>query len=114
QPRIGYRFTGPLERIAVGRSLVSSLDLKAGETVPGRQHFPLETLIGRTKDSEVWTARHSKTGELRVYKFTPNGERLSALKREATLFRVLRASLGDRPDFARIIDWNFETPPFFL
>ncbi|HEX7011854.1 MAG TPA: winged helix-turn-helix domain-containing protein [Steroidobacteraceae bacterium] len=114
QPRIGYRFTGPLERIAVGRSLVSSLDLTTGAAVPGRQHFLLETLIGRSRDSEVWTARHSKTGELRVYKLTASGERLSALKREATLFRVLRASLGDRPDFARVIDWNFETPPFFL
>ncbi len=42
------------------------------------------------------------------------GARLSVLKREATLYRVLSESLGERPDIARILDWNFETPPFFL
>jgi non-specific serine/threonine protein kinase len=114
QPRIGYRFAGKRERIAVGRALSSSLRLQAGEPVPGRQHFALETLVGSSPGSEVWVARHDKTHELRVYKFSPGGERLAALKREATLYRVLRDSLGDRPGFARIIDWNFETAPFFL
>lgn len=114
QPRVGYRFVGTLERIAVGRAFASNLDLKAGEMVPGRPHFVLEAPIGRSSGSEVWTARHTKTRELRVYKFSPDGERLATLKREATLSRVLRDSLGDRPDLARIVDWNFETPPFFL
>jgi len=114
QPRVGYRFTGTLERVAVGRVLASSLDLKPGSAVPGRDNFILETLLGRSGSSEVWSAGHPKTHELRVYKFSPDGERLAMLKREATLFRVLRESLGERPDFARIIDWNFATPPFFL
>jgi len=114
QPRVGYRFVGPLERIAVGRAFASHLDLKGGEAVPGRANFVLETPLGSSSGSEVWTARHAKTRELRVYKFSPDGERLAGLKREATLFRVLRDSLGDRPDIARIVDWNFETPPFFL
>lgn len=114
QPRVGYRFSGSVERVAVGRVLASSLDLKAGDPVPHRQHFVLDTLIGRSAGSEVWTARHQKTRELLVYKFSPDGERLSALKREATLYRVLRDSLGERPDIVRIIDWNFEAPPFFL
>ena len=114
QPRVGYRFSGPLERIAVGRTLASSLELKAGDPVPLRQNFVLDALIGRSAGSEVWTARHPKTRQLLVYKFSPDGERLSALKREATVYRVLRDSLGERDDIARIIDWNFEAPPFFL
>lgn len=114
QPRVGYRFAGPLERIAVGRTLSSSLDLEAGMPVPGRSSFLLEALIGRSTGNEVWTAIHAKTRELRVYKFSPDGKHLAALKREATLFRVLRDSLGERADFARVIDWNFETAPFFL
>src|SRR3546814_16176890 len=28
--------------------------------------------------------------------------------------RVLRDTLGERDDFARVIDWNFESEPFFL
>lgn len=114
QPRVGYRFSGALERIVVGRTLSSSLALKTGDPVPHRQNFILDTLIGQSAGSEVWAARHQKTRQLLVYKFSPDGERLSTLKREATLYRVLRDSLGERPDIARIIDWNFEAPPFFL
>lgn len=114
QARIGYRFTGQVERIAVGRRFVNTLELKAGQPVPGRSHFLLKEQLSGTSGSEVWLARHEKTGELRVYKFSPDGARLAALKREATLARVLRESLGERDDIARIIDWNFETAPFFL
>lgn len=113
-PRIGYRFDGQLERMAVGDAPASPLALEAGATVPGRPHFLLERQLGRTLGSEVWLARHPRTREMRVFKFALDGEHLAALKREATLLRVLRESLGDRPEFVRAIDWNFETPPFFL
>jgi len=114
QPRIGYRFNGQLERIAVGRKLATRLELKPGTKVPGREHFILAKLIGQSRGSEVWTARHAKNQEMRVYKFSPDGAHLAGLKREATLSRVLRSTLGPRDDMARILDWNFETPPFFL
>ncbi|GAB4524306.1 MAG: hypothetical protein Kow00133_12520 [Amphiplicatus sp.] len=114
QARIGYRLAGPVERVAVGRRLANRLDLRAGGSVPGRPHFILREQLAGSRGSEVWLARHDKTGEPRVYKFSPDGERLSALKREATLSRLLRESLGEREDFARVIDWNFETAPFFL
>ncbi|MEC9358917.1 MAG: tetratricopeptide repeat protein [Pseudomonadota bacterium] len=113
-PRIGYRLSGAVERIAVGRRHVSALYLKPGDAVPWRDHFVLERQLGPARGSEVWLARHTKTHEPRVYKFSPDGERLSALKREATLSRVLRESLGPRQDFVRVIDWNFEQAPFFL
>ncbi|MEQ8991924.1 MAG: winged helix-turn-helix domain-containing protein [Pseudomonadales bacterium] len=114
QPRVGYRFDGPLARTAVGRSLASAFDLEAGMAVPGRPNFVLESQLGGAGRSEVWTARHGKMGELRVYKFALHGERLAALKREATLYRVLRDNLGERADIARVLDWNFESPPYFL
>lgn len=114
QPRVGYRFTGPVERVAAGRRLVNRLALSAGQPLPGRGHFTLKDQLSGTRGSEVWLARHEKTGELRVYKFSPDGARLAALKREATLARVLRESLGERDDIVRVIDWNFETAPFFL
>lgn len=114
QARIGYRFTGQVERIAVGRRHANTLHLAAGQPVPERGHFLLREQLSGTSGSEVWLARHEKTGELRVYKFSPDGARLAALKREATLARVLRESLGERDDIARVIDWNFETAPYFL
>jgi serine/threonine protein kinase len=114
QPRVGYRFAGSFERVAVGRGWVSRLELTAGTPVPGRPHFVLEAMIGRSVASEVWLARHAKTHEPRVYKFSPDGGRLAGLKREATLSRLLRENLDEQQFFAKLLDWNFETPPFFL
>jgi len=114
QTRVGYRLTGKVERISVGRALSSSLVLEANHPVPGRDHFLLVTLIGKSHGSEVWLARHVKTGEQRVYKFSRNGEELAAFKREVTLFRVLQDGLHQRDAFVRIIDWNFGVPPFFI
>jgi eukaryotic-like serine/threonine-protein kinase len=114
QPRVGYRLSGPVERVAVGRRLVSGLNLRAGDAVTGREHYRLECQLGQSRGSEVWLSRHDKTREPRVFKFSADGERLPALKREATIYRVLLQSLGERSDFARVLDWNFEQPPFFL
>lgn len=113
-PRVGYRFDGPLERIATGRSMARALELAAGGAVPGRPNFQLESLLGGSTGIEVWLARHTRTGEQRVYKFCADGLRLALLKREATLSRLLRGNLGERPDLVRLIDWNFESPPYFL
>ncbi len=113
-PRVGYRLAGPIERHVVGRKRVTALQLRSGQSVPGREHFRLEAQLNPSRHSEVWLARHAKTREARVYKFSPDGEHLALLKREATVSRVLREALGARDDIARILDWNFETPPFFL
>jgi serine/threonine protein kinase/predicted negative regulator of RcsB-dependent stress response len=113
-PRVSYRFTGPVERVAVGRRFSSQFEFRMGVAVPGREHFVLESQLSASPHGEVWLARHAKTKELRIFKFGTEGERLAALKREATLYRVLREGLGERPDIAKIIDWNFDTPPFYL
>ncbi len=113
-PRVGYRFDGPVERIAVGRQLGGELKFEAGQPVPGREHFLLERPLARTLGSEVWLARQPRSREARVFKFSLDGEHLSAIKREATLMRLLRDTLGERDDFVRVVDWNFETQPFFL
>lgn len=114
QARVGYRFDGPVERMAVGAVVASALELEAGASVPQRPHFMLDSLISRSAHSEVWLARHAKTRERRIYKFSSDGRHFAALKREATLSRLLQANLGQRRDFVRVLDWNFETPPFFL
>ena len=113
-PRVGYRFDGPLERMAVGAAPSSPLALEAGQPVPGRDHFLLERQLGRTLGSEVWLARHPRSRDARVFKFALDGKHLASIKREATLLRLLRESLGERDDFTRIVDWNFESAPYFL
>jgi non-specific serine/threonine protein kinase len=114
QPRVGYRLSGLVERVVVGRKLASQLALSPGEPVPGRENFVLKRQLGGGHGGEVWLAEHAKTHERRVYKFGVDGERLRALKREATLSRVLQEGLEDREHFVELIDWNFESAPFFL
>lgn len=113
-PRIGYRFDGPLERMAVGAAPSSPLALEAGKPVPGREQFVLERQLGHTLGSEVWLARHPRSRDARVFKFALDGECLASIKREATLLRVLREALGEREDIVRLLDWNFASTPFFL
>ncbi len=114
QPRVGYRLNATVERSKMGRKLASQLQLGAGQAVPGRKNFVLQRQLGGSHGGEVWLAEHAKTHERRVYKFGVDGERLRALKREATLSRVLQEGLEDREHFVELIDWNFESAPFFL
>jgi eukaryotic-like serine/threonine-protein kinase len=112
--RVGYRLTGSIERIAVGRHFAGSLALDEDGVVSRREDFALVSRLGQSSNHEVWLARQVKTGELRVYKFSADGEGLAALKREATFARVLRKSLGERKDLVQLLDWNFAAAPFFL
>lgn len=113
-PRVGYRLRGPVERIATGRHLAAPFALKAGHPVPGREHLLLHECLDPHAGGMVWRVRHDKTRATRVYKFAVDGEQLAALKREVTIHRVLRRSLGERDDFVRLIDWNFDAPPYWL
>jgi DNA-binding winged helix-turn-helix (wHTH) protein/tetratricopeptide (TPR) repeat protein len=114
QARIGYRFDGAVTRTAVGRQTSSELKLLAGHAVPTRPNFVLRRQLARTEGSEVWLAEHAKTREVRVYKFALDGDRLRALKREATLMRLLQDSFPEQTHFIDIVDWNFEVAPYFL
>jgi len=96
QPRVGYRFQGELERTVAGRRLASQLSLAAGEPVPGREEWVLHEQLRGARENEIWIARRRTTPEQRVFKFCIDADGLSALKREATLSRVLHQSLGER------------------
>ncbi|MES2684470.1 MAG: winged helix-turn-helix domain-containing protein [Pseudomonadota bacterium] len=113
QHRIGYRLTVPVTRKLLSET-ASELHLNAGDPVPGREAWRLLRALGTGGQGEVWLAEQAKTREQRVFKFAIDAGRLSSLKREATLYRLLRDVLGERRDFARVLEWNFETTPFFL
>jgi DNA-binding winged helix-turn-helix (wHTH) protein/serine/threonine protein kinase len=113
-PRVGYRLGVPVYCKTVAASAGPELGFKAGDTVPGREQWRLTRAMEVSGSSEVWLAENPKTREQRVFKFAADGARLKGLKREITISRFLRESLGDRPEFIRILEWNFETSPFFL
>ncbi len=110
-PRIGYKLEGPVQRLA---SRVPDQHFAPGQPVPGREGFVLERALGQGGHVDVWLARHGKLGQPHVFKFAHGAARLASLKREYTLYRLLREELGPRDDFARVIDSNFAAPPYFL
>jgi DNA-binding winged helix-turn-helix (wHTH) protein/serine/threonine protein kinase len=113
-PRVGYRLAVPVYCKTVAASGGQELGFKAGDMVPGREQWRLSRPMDVSGSSEVWLGENPKTHEHRVFKFAGDGARLKGLKREITVSRFLRESLGDRPEFVRILEWNFETPPFSL
>lgn len=110
-PRVGYRFNGPVQRLD---TVAPRSTFAAGQTVPGREGFVLERALGEASRSEVWLARHSKLGHEQVFKFASDGPGLQALKREYTLYRVLKHELGPRQDIAVVLDSNFVHAPYFI
>jgi eukaryotic-like serine/threonine-protein kinase len=113
-PRVGYRLAVPVQSKAVAGGVWDDQGLEPGDTVPGREHWRLTKKMGPSGSSEVWLAENPKTHESRVFKFATDGVELKGLKREVTLARFLRESLGERADFVRVLEWNFDAQPFFV
>lgn len=85
-----------------------------GLELPNRPNWRLVRKLGEGGFGDVWLAAHSKTHNQHVIKFCYSVDRLRALKREVTLFRLLKDTLGDRPDIARVLDYQFNEPPYYL
>jgi serine/threonine protein kinase/DNA-binding winged helix-turn-helix (wHTH) protein len=114
-PRVGYRLAVPVQsKPIVTSGFEQDLGFRKGGRVPGREQWCLVRTLDVSKSSEVWLAEHPKTHETRVFKFASNEARLKALKREVTVSRFLRQSLDNRPEFVHILEWNFESQPYFL
>ncbi|MBS0335176.1 MAG: winged helix-turn-helix domain-containing protein [Proteobacteria bacterium] len=111
--RIGYRLSCPVTATEASGPR-PGLELSAGQAVPGRSQWRLARRLGASQAAEVWLGEHPKTGELRIFKFAAEPVYLRLLKREAALSRLLAATLGERPDLAAVLEWNFEAAPFFL
>ncbi len=82
--------------------------------IPTSPGWLLVEKLGEGAFGEVWKACHMATSEFRVYKFCFRAERVRSLKREASLFQVLRHSVGDNPNIVRLYEVYFEEPPYFI
>ena len=113
-PRVGYRLAGDVSVETTDAPLAPRFAFSPGDTVPGRAQWVLDRPLGDSGAEDVWLARHTKTGERRVFKFADAPDRLRALKREAALSRLLAQALGEAAPQAALLEWNFETTPYFL
>lgn len=113
--RVGYRLGVPAQwRPSQPLATQSELQLRPGDPIPGRPQWQLVRSLAQPETRGVWLAENPKTHERRVFKFAVQPSRIRNLKREVTVSRFLRESLGVRPDFARLLEWSFETPPYFI
>jgi serine/threonine protein kinase len=111
----GYRLVADVRSEPVARETApSALALTPDQPIPGRRHWRLQRRLGEGGHGEVWLGEHAKTHEQHVFKFARDAAALTALKREATLFRLFRESLGERDDLSPVLDWNFDEHPYFL
>jgi DNA-binding winged helix-turn-helix (wHTH) protein/serine/threonine protein kinase len=113
--RVGYRLAAPVqcEQVALSSSVLE-LSFSAGDRVPRRHPWRFVRAIASPETRHVWLAQHPETSELRVFKFATGGARLKSLKREVTVSRFLRESLGERPDIVRLLEWNFDASPYSI
>jgi class 3 adenylate cyclase/dienelactone hydrolase len=99
---------------AAGEELTLGWRPAVGLAIPGRSNWRLLEQLGTGAIGEVWLAAHEGTSAKRVFKFCFQAESLRSLKREVALLRILKENLGERPDIAQVIDWEFGQPPYFL
>ncbi|MGA9421650.1 MAG: winged helix-turn-helix domain-containing protein, partial [Rhodanobacteraceae bacterium] len=109
----GYRLVGPAVARETSVSIVPQQP-RIGDALPARPNWHFLRELDGGGFGSVWLVEHAKTHERRVFKFARDGAGLHALKREITLFRLLRDSLGERAAVVRILDWNVDEPPYFI
>lgn len=84
-----------------------------GLGVPGTGWI-LENKLGEGGFGEVWLCRNKTTKDQKVFKFCFRADRVRSLKREVTLFRVMKERLGTHPNIAGVLDVYLEEPPYYL
>ncbi|NUN96413.1 MAG: protein kinase [Candidatus Omnitrophica bacterium] len=84
------------------------------QEVPTSPAWVLVEKLGEGGFGEVWRARRKEIGEQRVFKFCFREERVRSLKREISLFRLLREAVGDHPNIVRLYDIFLDHPPYYI
>jgi serine/threonine-protein kinase len=101
-------------QVRAGEEPVMGWRPAVGQVVPNTK-WELEQKLGEGGFGEVWVGRHQtlKTDQ-RVFKFCFQADRIRSLKREVTLFRLLKERTGEQPHVVRLYEVYFDQPPFYL
>jgi len=83
------------------------------QVVPGTDWVLIEKL-GEGGFGEVWLGTHRRLKEKSVFKFCFRADRVRSLKREVTLFRLLKERVGRHPNIAAVQDVYLNEPPYYL
>lgn len=85
----------------------------ANVTVPGT-NWKLIRKLGEGSAGQVWLAQHEELEERRIFKFCDTEEKARTLKREMTLFRLLKERVGRNPHFIQYHEVSLDEPPWYL
>jgi len=80
------------------------------QAVPGTG-WVLEKKLGEGGFGEVWLGRDKRLKTERAFKFCFRADRVRSLKREATLFGMLKERVGEHPNIVAIESVYFDEPP---
>ncbi len=86
---------------------------RKGAMLPGR-NWKLTTRLGKGSAGEVWAAEDEALGERRVFKFCSDETKAQTLRREMTLYRLLKGQVGHDPHFIQLLELSLEEPPWYL
>lgn len=84
-----------------------------GQTVPGTK-WVLQEKLGEGGFGEVWLGLHEILKETKVFKFCFRADRVRSLKREVTLFRLLKERVGHHPNIMGVDEVYFDAPPYYI
>ena len=84
-----------------------------GQQVPGTS-WVLEKKLGEGGFGEVWLGRDKTLKTEYVFKFCFRADRVRSLKREVTLFRLLKERVGQHPNIVGIEHVYFDEAPFYI
>jgi serine/threonine protein kinase/class 3 adenylate cyclase/tetratricopeptide (TPR) repeat protein len=83
------------------------------QIVPGTK-WVLEKKLGEGGFGEVWLGQHETLKERRVFKFCFRADRVRSLKREVTLFRLMKEKVGHHPNIVGVQEVFFDEPPYYI
>jgi hypothetical protein len=99
------------QRVAAEGEPVLGWRPAVGQVVPNTK-WVLEQKLGEGGFGEVWLGRHQTMKERRVFKFCFRADRVRSLKREMTLFRLIKERIGDHLNILALREVYFDAPPF--
>jgi WD40 repeat protein/class 3 adenylate cyclase len=83
------------------------------QAVPGTSWI-LGKKLGEGGFGEVWLGRDKVLKTKHVFKFCFRADRVRSLKREVTLFRLLKERVGEHPNIVGIEHVYFDEAPFYI
>ena len=86
----------------------------AMDQVVPQTRWRLENMLGEGGFGEVWLAHHQVLGDRCVFKFCFRADRARSLKREVTLFRLMKERFAANPHFITVRDVFFDEPPYYI